>query len=147
MKFKLVESIDRRLIEQILDEEVLEEATPQYNVNRRLRKKYLSDEDFKRYQVHHLDGTIIDDVKKLRNNDLNNVIFIKKGLGNKLDDIHRLIHLIAKCGGIDKLNSLITALDKPSDNFYRVINPETKELEALGISEVAALTKEDLIDI
>lgn len=142
MRFRLVESIDDRLVE-----EVLEEATPQYNANRSLRKKYLSAEDFKKYQVHHLDGTVVDNIKKLKNNKLSNIIFIKKGLGNKLDDIHRLIHLIAKCGGVDKLNSLIALLDKPSDNFYRVVDPQTKELEALGISEVAKLTREDIIDI
>ena len=92
-------------MDKIDDEAWLREATKQGNINRRLVRDYLTvnNIDPKLYQIHHLNDEIVSEVDSIKDNNYDNILFVRKAFNGSNDDIHKLINIAARLGGIDKL--------------------------------------------
>ena len=139
MKFKLIEDWDR----------LEEKSTAQSRINKSIRKKYFPEDLWREYQVHHLNGELVDNIKKIKNNELTNLIFVRKGMGAAIDDLHRIIHLVAKCGSVDAFIDLLKSLDAESDKFIKISLNEDGSVNKIftTLSEVAKATIEKSINV
>lgn len=132
MKFKLVEKI-----------ELVEKNSPvqkTQDIHTKTKPLTLKGLNPKEYLVHHLDSEIISEIDELKSNELDNVLLVKHGFKNSKDDIHRLIHIAAHLGGLDKLNNMIIELDKQSSYIYAIDYEDNKTLIPVKLSDAVAMT-------
>ena len=138
-------------MDSIDDQESLNESNDQAKINRKIARSYLTANniDPKRYLVHHLDGEIVSEVGSIKNNDYDNILFVRKAFRDSQDDIHKLIHIAARLGGVDELINILKSWNtaKETKTYIYAVDPADKiSLIPINIQDAVNMTMTKHVD-